>query len=385
MSALSAPRTAVTRRIGPYTVITRLDGGDRSGPALLPVPENRFIARSADGERTVLIGVPRAGADHGRFAAEAEASRYLLGPWSAPATETDASGEVPWHARPYVPALPLPTALAVHGGPLPERTVRALGAALVENLAILHGQGLTHAGLSPAAVLLAADGPRLTCFGAVRAAAPDGEPRSGHPALESGSLPPEQATGERPHPVGDIYALGAVLAYAATGHTVPERDELPAALRGPITACLSRDPASRTQAAALLEEFTRGAGQQGAGAHPDTVVGEEGRAAGLLVAGWLPGRVIAAIARQSAAVLAAEIQPESGEASVEAAPTAILTQPASAEPGESAEPPGEPGELPGASRVTPAETVVDPGAAPAGPSTVVLAEPAHRERARTDR
>ncbi|MEU2513560.1 serine/threonine protein kinase [Streptomyces syringium] len=353
---MSAPRTAVPRRIGPYTVVTRLDG-DRFGRTGPPVPENRFIARSADGERTVLISVPRAGADHARFAAEAETSRYLLGPWSAPATETSAPGsgpdEVPWHARPYVPALPLPTALAVHGGPLPEHTVRALGAALVETLAILHGQGLTHAGLSPAAVLLAADGPRLTCFGAVRAAAPDGEVRSGNPALESGSLPPEQATGERPHPMGDIYALGAVLAYAATGHTVPERDELPATLRGTIAACLSRDPASRPQAAALLEEFTDG-GRADRGGAPVTVVdGDAGRAAGLLVAGWLPGRVIAAIARQSAAVLAAEVPVDAG--------TGVASAGAGA-------------------AEAPVETVVD-----AGPSTVVLAAPAHRERARTDR
>ncbi|MEW2580037.1 serine/threonine protein kinase [Streptomyces syringium] len=357
---MSAPRTAVPRRIGPYTVVTRLDG-DRFSPTGPPVPENRFIARSADGERTVLIGVPRVGADHARFAAEAETSRYLLGPWSAPAAETSAPGagpaQVPWHARPYVPALPLPTALAVHGGPLPEHTVRALGAALVETLAILHGQGLTHAGLSPAAVLLAADGPRLTCFGAVRAAAPDGEVRSGHPALESGSLPPEQATGERPHPMGDIYALGAVLAYAATGHTVPERDELPATLRAPITACLSRDPASRPQAAALLKEFTGASAEPvgaGRGGAPVTVVdGDAGRAAGLLVAGWLPGRVIAAIARQSAAVLAAEIPVDAG--------TGVASAGAGA-------------------AESPVETVVD-----AGPSTVVLAEPAHRERARTDR
>ncbi|MGW2745711.1 hypothetical protein [Streptomyces sp. NPDC001450] len=46
----------------------------------------------------------------------------------------------------------MPTALGVHGGPLPERTVRALGVALAETLAILHGQGLTFVGVSPATV-----------------------------------------------------------------------------------------------------------------------------------------------------------------------------------------------------------------------------------------
>ncbi|SCK12789.1 hypothetical protein YWIDRAFT_01110 [Streptomyces sp. SceaMP-e96] len=241
----------------------------------------------------------------------------------------------------------------MHGGPLPERTVRALGAALAETLAIGHGQDLAHAGVSPAAVLLAADGPRLTCFGAVRAAAGDGTPRSGLPGLESGSLPPEEAAGGRPHPAGDVYALGATLAYAATGYTVPEREELPAALRSVVTACLSRDPAARPRPAELLDALgpapgppAPGAGAAGpptpaagldpagppppaagldragplspaAGLHPAGPLSSAselgpagnpaGRAAALLGPGWLPGRIVAALARQSAELLAATL------------------------------------------------------------------------------
>lgn len=323
--------------IGPYTVLRGLDD-EASG---IPVPERRLIGRSADGDRTVLIGAPLPGADPGRFLAEAETSRYLLGPWSSPATEVAAPGDAPWHARPYVPVLPLPAALTVYGGPLPERTVRALGVALVETLAIGHGQGLAHAGVSPAAVLLAADGPRLTCFGAVRAAAGDGTARSGLPGLESGSLPPEQATGGQPHPAGDVYALGATLAYAATGYTVPEREELPAGLRTVITACLSRDPAARPRPAELLDLLDAGGPAPASPApvsgpmssdtvllrsaepapappapasgpmSPDTVLlrstDPADRAAALLGPGWLPGRIIAALARQSAGLLAATL------------------------------------------------------------------------------
>ncbi|MEV0262214.1 serine/threonine protein kinase [Streptomyces sp. NPDC050617] len=314
---MTAPRRGVPRCVGPYAVLARLDGeGSR-----LPVPERRFIARSADGERTVLAGVPHEDADPRRFATEAQASRYLLGPYCAPAVEFSSPGEPPWHARPYLPALPLPTAVAVNGAPLPEHTVRALGAALAESLAVTHGQGLTHAGVSPAAVLLAADGPRLTCFGAVRAAAEEGAPRAGAPGLEPGSLPPEQAVGGTPDPLGDSYALGATLAYAATGHTAPERDELPPGLRRVIRACLSRDPASRPRAADLLDEFIRDADAasvpSGAGggrsdavpAHPRTVIdrSDAARAAVTLGPGWLPGRVVAAIARQSAVILAADL------------------------------------------------------------------------------
>ncbi|MFF1453460.1 serine/threonine protein kinase [Streptomyces sp. NPDC058274] len=290
-----------TRRIGPYTVVTRLDIGI---PAHTPVPEHRYIARSVDGDRTVHLSRPLATMDPQRFMAEAGSSRYLLGPWVLPAVELAAPGHEVWCARPYVPALPLPIALAVYGGPLPERTVRSLAVALAETLAVIHGQNLTHAGLCPSAVLLAADGPRLTCFGAVRAATQDGDVRQGVPGLDAGSLPPEQAAGGQPRPLGDVYALGATLAYAATGYTMPERDELPPELRSLVARCLSRDPAHRPQLSEIIGELAGGPVQ------PDVPAGFgiASRADALLGPGWLPARVVAAIAHQSASVLAAEVE-----------------------------------------------------------------------------
>ncbi|MGQ4415403.1 serine/threonine protein kinase [Streptomyces sp. SAS_269] len=300
MRAGTGSRTRDTRSIGPYTVVTRLD---TRMPAHAPVSEYRFIARSSDRNRTVLLSTPLATVDPQRFMAEADASRYLLGSWVLPAVELAAPGDQTWHARPYVPALPLPTALALHGGPLPERTVRALAVALAENLAVMHGQNLTHAGLCPSAVLIAVDGPRLTCFGAARAAAPDGVPRQEIPGLDPGSLPPEQAAGGRPRPLGDVYALGATLAYAATGYTLPEREELPAELRSLIARCLSRDPAQRPELSELTEELT-------GPTQPDAPVGfaAPSRADTLLGPGWLPARLIAAIVHQAASVLAAEVR-----------------------------------------------------------------------------
>ncbi|MDX3233438.1 serine/threonine protein kinase [Streptomyces sp. ME19-01-6] len=301
------------RRIGPYGVVARFDAdGGR-----VPVPERRFIARLPGGNRTVVISMPLPGVDAGRFAAEAAAARQgLPGPWIAPVVEIGGTAGAPWYAVPYLPALPLTAGVAAHHGPLPERTVRALGAALAEALAALHASGVTHGGLSPATVLLTTDGPRLTCFGAVRAAAPDGEQRSGLPGLASGSLPPEQIAGGRPRPLGDIYALGSVLAYAATGHLVPERRELPEELRRTIALCLTRDAASRPQAAQLLNELMpteRTAGSAHgphthhmAASHGTVLDGGMSRAAAALGPGWLPGRLIAALARQSADLLATE-------------------------------------------------------------------------------
>ncbi|MGV9689340.1 serine/threonine protein kinase [Streptomyces sp. NPDC003444] len=291
-------RRESARRIGPYRLVTRLD------PPGSPAPCRRFVARGEDG-RTVLLSTPLPGADPARFAAEAGAGRHLAGPWIAPVTEVTGpspgagagAGPAPsptpaWYSTPYLPALPLPVALAVYGGPLPEGVVRGVGGALAETLAGVHAGGLAHAGVSPGAVLIAAGGPLLSCFGAVRAAGPDGEPRAGLPGIDAGALAPEQAAGGRPRPPGDVFALGAVLAYAATGHTVPERDELPPWLRPLVAACLARDPADRPTAAALAAAL----------------------APAPLAPGWLPGRVVAALARQSAELLAAELPPLPGQA-----------------------------------------------------------------------
>uniref|UniRef100_A0AAU1LTJ0 Serine/threonine protein kinase n=1 Tax=Streptomyces sp. NBC_00148 TaxID=2903626 RepID=A0AAU1LTJ0_9ACTN len=285
------------RRIGPYHPITRIDP---SGPGQPPVPVRRFIGRSVDDDRTVLISEPLDGVDPERFLVEADAGRRLLGPWVLPVVELAAPSEAPWYASPYLPVLPLPVALAVHGGPLPERTVRALGAALAETLAGAHAIGITHAGLSPASVLLAWDGPRLTCFGAVRAAAADGEQRAGLPGLEPGSLAPEQASGGRPRPPGDIHGLGAVLAYAATGHSVPDSAELPPSLRPLVARCLARDAAGRPTAPEVLSALA------GVSSAPTATVLDS--AGVLLGPGWLPSRVVAALARQSAEILAAEVR-----------------------------------------------------------------------------
>lgn len=305
---MEQPRHGDPPLIGSHITLARLDmETDQAGqtgrtPGL---PERRFVVRGADGDRTYLARLPRTDVDPGRWAAEAaEARRLGAGPGPAipgflPVEEVGGTAEAPWCVTPYVPAVSLPAALRAHGGPLPEALVRALGAALARTLSVAHAQDVTHAGLSPAAVLLTPEGPRVSCFGAVRAAADDGVRRSGLPGLDSGSLAPEQAAGGRPRPLGDVYALGAVLAYAATGHTVPEREELPPFLRETVTACLARDPGHRPRALQLLAHLEA---VPAAPAHRPTVLD-----AGTPIP--LPASVVTVLARQSARVLAAELPP----------------------------------------------------------------------------
>ena len=338
------------RRIGPYQLIARLDPGAGD----VATVARCFVARNGGGDRTVLLSAPPgASADdtgyRERFRAEAESALLLAGAsrcrWIVPVAEVAGDStragdgtEPPWSVSPYRPMLPLPAALEAYGGPLPPRTVRALGAALAEALDQVHEAGFTHAGVAPGTVFLAGDGPRLAGFGAVRAAGSDGAARAGLPGLDADALPPEQLAGGRPRPLGDVFALGSVLAYAATGLPWPEADALPGELRDTLRSCLAPDPADRPTARALLDELMRGvraplpaatAARAPAGAMPTAVDGAPGgppvqgggpgataldagvsRAVSLLGPGWLPGRLIIALSEQSSAMLAAEIDAE---------------------------------------------------------------------------
>ncbi|WP_368661686.1 protein kinase [Streptomyces sp. NA02950] len=151
-------------------------------------------------------------------------------------------------------------------------------------------------------------------------------------------LPPEQRAGGRPRPLGDVFPLGAVLAYAVTGRLGPDVGTLPGELRGTLGTCLAPDPADRPTAQALLEELARRGrlpppvntpplpsgpdtadigvpAAAAAGGMPPSgwsaTVRDSGGvspAAALLGPGWLPGRVIAALSEQSSAVLDAEVE-----------------------------------------------------------------------------
>ncbi|MDF4252511.1 PQQ-binding-like beta-propeller repeat protein [Streptomyces sp. WMMB303] len=366
------------RRLGPYGVLGRLD---RAGSEVRPT-SRRFLGRSADGDRTVLISTVRArtadAASLHRFRAEALAAQQITAdtPWLLPVSEVSGPAEPsvpPWNAAPYRPALPLPTVVETCG-PLPLRTVLAVGTALGEALEHLHAAGRAHAGITADAVLLTGEGPRLGGYGAARVSAPDGEPRTAHPFLA-----PEQITGGRPRPPGDVYALAAVLRYAVTGRlsaigtaaepSVPDPAELTALLR----ACLAADPSDRPSAAEFLRRLPRcgtGANVEAEGHSPRTVeparpggsqsrggpgstVPDGGpapgrdtqldngasRAAGLLVPGWLPKRVSAALAVQTAAVLAAETDEDPSPAPASAP---VPTQADGAAPADGSPPPPAP-------------------------------------------
>ncbi|MFH8516661.1 MDR family MFS transporter [Streptomyces gelaticus] len=284
--------------IGPYRLIARLGAG---GMGLV------YLGRSEAG-RTVAVKVVQAEhAQHPefrkRFAREVAAARRVGGTWTAAVLDADTEAEVPWVATQYIPGPDLTTVVAKDFGPLPEHSVRILANRLAVALESVHGVGLIHRDLKPSNVLVTVDGPRVIDFGIARAmdslAGDSLHTRTGMLIGSPGFMSPEQVRGLELTPASDVFCLGAVLVYAATGRLlfgatetglnahlfrVAEEEAdltgVPESLVDLVRACLHKDPAQRPTPA---EVAARTASDQG---------GE-----------WLPGSVLAQLGRHAARLL----------------------------------------------------------------------------------
>ena len=276
------------RRIGPYRLVGRLGAG---GMGMV------FAGRSAGG-RLVAVKVIRGelAADpefRVRFGREVAAARSVSGLFTAPVVDADVDGLVPWLATAFVAGPSLADAVREHG-PWPAAPVLALAAGLAEGLSAIHAAGLVHRDLKPSNVLLAEDGPRVIDFGISRAAEATALTHADLVIGSPGFMSPEQAEGRETGPPSDVFSLGAVLAFAASGqgpfgtgstaalvyrvvHGTPALDDVPATVRPLAGRCLAKNPAQRPTTAELLAELD--------GAD--------------LEAGWLPAPITAELSRRA--------------------------------------------------------------------------------------
>jgi len=206
-----------------------------------------------------------------RFSREVASARAVSGMYTAPVVGSGLNDSPPWLATAYVPGPPLAAVVARYGA-LPEAAVWRLAAGLAEALRAVHAAGLVHRDLKPANVLLADDGPHVIDFGISRAFQGTQLTSAGMVVGTPGYMSPEQAEGAPSGPPSDVFSLGCVLAYAATGsppfgegnaasilyrvvRKEPDLDKVPASLRQLIEACLRKDPAQRadlTQLAGMI-------------------------------------------------------------------------------------------------------------------------------------
>ncbi|MFJ5973727.1 protein kinase [Streptomyces sp. NPDC093060] len=303
--------------LGPYRLIARLGSGGMG---------TVYVARSAGG-RTVALKTMHAGiatdpAARTRFRLEVDAARVIGDRFGARVMDADPLAETPWLATEYVLGPPLDEAVEV-GGPLPEQSVRALGAALCSALGQLHRSDVVHRDLKPSNILLTAYGPKVIDFGIARAIGDDRLTRAGAAVGTPAFMSPEQATGQEHDAAGDVFALAGVLVYAATGrgpfghgqaadllyrvrYAEADLSGVPTALVPLLAQCLAKEPGKRPTTAQIAAQLHDGGGE---------------------FADHLPREMLADIGRRAAEVWRLVPQRLSAP-SVGAGPSAVTSQPA---------------------------------------------------------
>jgi outer membrane protein assembly factor BamB len=253
--------------IGPYRLVAVLGSGGMG---------RVYLGRSPGG-REVAVKVIRAelAADpefRARFRREVAAARLVNGLYTAAVVDADTEGLVPWLATAYINAPSLADAVQ-RGGPLPPAALRALAAGLAEGLSAIHAAGVVHRDLKPSNVLLSADGPRVIDFGIAAAAEATSLTGTDVVVGSPGYLSPEQAEPSRGvGPASDMFSLGTVLCYAATGrspwgtgsisarvyrvvHGEPDLADVPDEIRSLVERCMAKLPQDRPTATDLLAEL----------------------------------------------------------------------------------------------------------------------------------
>ena len=201
-----------------------------------------------------------------RFSVEVAAARKVSGLFTALVVDADIDARVPWLATAYVNGPSLSEAVRDRG-PLSVASLLALAAGLAKSLSAIHAAGVVHGDLKPSNVLLALDGPRVIDFGISQAAEAAPLARSGLVVGTPSFMSPEQAAGQAVGSRSDVFSLGAVLAFAATGckpfgsgqaaavlervvRGAPDLHGAPPEVLPLIERCLAKDPAVRPAAAA---------------------------------------------------------------------------------------------------------------------------------------
>ncbi|MFI6696274.1 PQQ-binding-like beta-propeller repeat protein [Streptomyces sp. NPDC050433] len=253
--------------MGDYRLLARLGAGGMGVVYLGRSPGGRLVAVKVVREHFGRDAHYRA-----RFCREVAAARTVTGTFTAPLLDAAPDARVPWLVMEYLPGLSVREAVEGYG-PLPPDPLRLLAGALAEALVGIHRAGLAHRDLKPGNIVLSANGPRVIDFGIAR---PEDATEITVPGALLGTpgfMSPEQASGAAAGPAGDVFALGTVLLYAATGGEPFDAGDRAATLervrsaradldgitdrklRALVAACHHREPERRLSAAELLNRL----------------------------------------------------------------------------------------------------------------------------------
>jgi len=273
-SILDTPRhPEMMGRIGDYDIEREVGRGGMG--IVLKAHEaelNRPLAIKVLAPHLASHGTARA-----RFAKEARSAAGVIHPNVIAVYRVENEGKFPYIVMPYI-AGPSMQKLVEDNGPLAEEEIVRMGLQISAGLTAAHVHGLVHRDIKPANILVADGGNRvmITDFGLARAEDDASLTRTGWLTGTPNYMSPEQTRGERLDQRSDLFSLGSLIYFLATGR-LPFRsesplgvlrriqDEKPTPVRQVnrnisktlgeiIDMLLEKDPADRFQSSAELHE-----------------------------------------------------------------------------------------------------------------------------------
>lgn len=257
--------------LGPYRLLRRIGEGGMGSV---------YLAEPIDGGKPVALKVIRRDLSSDpdfrrRFRSEVARAQQVPAFCTAEVLDADPDHDPPYLVVEFVNG-PSLAKVVQNQGPLSPANLHGLAIGVATALAAIHGAGVIHRDLKPANVLLALGSPKVIDFGIARAT-------EGGTLTDTGSnqlvgtiayMAPERLDPERHLPVtpaADIFAWGAVVAFAGTGRTPfggngveaaakiltqpPDLAGLSADLRPLVERALAKDPAQRPTARELLDQL----------------------------------------------------------------------------------------------------------------------------------
>jgi predicted Ser/Thr protein kinase len=274
MSSDGAARVRALRptdpvELGPYRILGRLGEG---GMGLV------YLAESSAGGRVALKVIRSDLADEEfrhRFRSEVARARQVPPFCTAEVIDADTEHDPPYLVVEFVDG-PSLSAVVSDRGPLTPANQHGLAVGVAVALTAIHGAGVIHRDLKPSNVLLAPGSPKVIDFGIARATeGSEFQTRTNQMVGTVSYMAPERFESKTVTPAADIFAWGALVAYAGTGRTPfaaetpaatairimtgqPDLDGLSGPLRDMVEWTLAKDPNDRPEARDLLDHLLAG-------------------------------------------------------------------------------------------------------------------------------
>nr|GID81144.1 hypothetical protein Ade03nite_00680 [Actinoplanes derwentensis] len=267
MCRMKSPlRPGDPQSLGGYELLARLGEGGMGAV---------FLGRRGNGP-LVAIKIIKPEYAHeeefrGRFRSEVKRARQVPPFCTAAVLDADPEHETPYLVVEYVDGPSLDEVVAKEG-PLTHGQLQSVAVGVATALTAIHGAGVIHRDLKPRNVLFALGSPKVIDFGIARAL--EVTSQHTHPDQMVGTvayMAPERFDGIHRDitPAADVFAWGAVIAYAGTGRTPfradspvataariltqpPELTGLTGTLADLVALALSKDPEDRPTAHELL-------------------------------------------------------------------------------------------------------------------------------------